>query len=140
MQKDGPIVEQVWFTGSHSNVGGGTESHDLSNITFLWMKQKAKDCGLAIREDYVDKIFEPESLKPSGKLQDSASGWMRVAGVRVRKLGQTETEAVHPAPIARHENASSSYAPENLVTYLQKPDHRVAKDLLWPEPEADDEP
>ena len=42
----GQIVEQVWFSGCHSNVGGGCPDCGLSDITLKWMLQKGKQNGL----------------------------------------------------------------------------------------------
>lgn len=39
-------VEQVWFSGVHCDVGGGYPEHELSDITLLWMKGRAIECGL----------------------------------------------------------------------------------------------
>jgi uncharacterized protein (DUF2235 family) len=44
----GQIVEQVWFTGCHSNVGGGCPDCGLSDITLKWMLEKGKQNGLEI--------------------------------------------------------------------------------------------
>ncbi|MGC4035056.1 MAG: DUF2235 domain-containing protein [Chitinophagaceae bacterium] len=44
------ISEQVWFAGTHSNVGGGYVDNGLSNITLNWMIDKAKDTGLEFDE------------------------------------------------------------------------------------------
>jgi uncharacterized protein (DUF2235 family) len=44
----GQIVEQVWFTGCHSNVGGGCPDAGLSDITLKWMLQKAVQNGLEV--------------------------------------------------------------------------------------------
>jgi uncharacterized protein (DUF2235 family) len=40
-------VEQVWFAGVHCDVGGGYREPELSEITLLWMAEKATACGLA---------------------------------------------------------------------------------------------
>lgn len=48
-------LEQVWFTGAHSDVGGGNESHGLSDIALGWMLEKARDAGLA----FVENAFQP---------------------------------------------------------------------------------
>jgi uncharacterized protein (DUF2235 family) len=47
----GQIVEQVWFTGCHSSVGGGCPDAGLSNITLKWMLEKCNDNGLEIDPD-----------------------------------------------------------------------------------------
>lgn len=47
-------IEQVWFAGAHSDVGGGCAGSDLSDISLAWMMRKAIQCGLA---------FAPTALK-----------------------------------------------------------------------------
>ena len=39
-------VDEVWFSGCHTNVGGGYVDANLSNITLFWMLQSARDAGL----------------------------------------------------------------------------------------------
>ncbi len=39
-------IEQVWFAGTHSNVGGGNPKDALALVTLDWMMQKAEACGL----------------------------------------------------------------------------------------------
>ncbi|MGA5535425.1 DUF2235 domain-containing protein [Mycolicibacterium nivoides] len=46
-------LEQVWFTGSHSDVGGGNRHHGLSDIALCWMLEKARGAGLA----FVERSF-----------------------------------------------------------------------------------
>ena len=45
--KPGQTIEQVWFCGVHSDVGGGYPERGLSDITLDWMIGKAKGVGLA---------------------------------------------------------------------------------------------
>jgi uncharacterized protein (DUF2235 family) len=40
------VVEQVWFSGVHSDVGGGNAETGLSDITLSWMMNKAKALGI----------------------------------------------------------------------------------------------
>lgn len=42
----GQQVNQVWFAGAHSNVGGGYVDANLSNITLFWLLNSAKQAGL----------------------------------------------------------------------------------------------
>lgn len=43
-------VEQRWFIGAHSNVGGGNGSSDLlADISLQWMMEKASSAGLKMR-------------------------------------------------------------------------------------------
>ena len=41
-------VEQVWFSGSHTDVGGGFREPGLSDITLEWMVQKAVAHGIKL--------------------------------------------------------------------------------------------
>lgn len=41
-------VEQVWFSGSHTDVGGGFREPGLSDIVLEWMVQKAVEHGLKL--------------------------------------------------------------------------------------------
>lgn len=50
------IIEQVWFAGVHSDVGGWYKETGLSDIALNWMLQNAKNQGLAIAQDQIDKI------------------------------------------------------------------------------------
>lgn len=55
-------LEQVWFSGSHSDVGGGSAHPALSEIPLCWMAQKAVDAGLAFRDDAfrrLDPVLAP---------------------------------------------------------------------------------
>jgi uncharacterized protein (DUF2235 family) len=36
-REKGQVLKQVWFAGVHTDVGGGYEKHDLSDITLGWM-------------------------------------------------------------------------------------------------------
>jgi uncharacterized protein (DUF2235 family) len=46
-------LEQVWFAGVHSDVGGGYSDTGLSEIALLWMAEKARGCGLAFKPDHL---------------------------------------------------------------------------------------
>jgi len=41
-------VEEVWFSGCHTNVGGGYSDSKLSNITLIWLLKAARDAGIMI--------------------------------------------------------------------------------------------
>jgi uncharacterized protein (DUF2235 family) len=68
---DGQIIEQVWFPGSHANVGGGFKDNALSDIALLWMAERiSHTTGLAIdlaglkasiSPDVMGELIEPTS-------------------------------------------------------------------------------
>lgn len=46
--KDSPHIEEVWFAGTHTNVGGGFSDPNLSNIALFWVLYKATKNGLKL--------------------------------------------------------------------------------------------
>lgn len=53
-------AREVWFAGSHSDVGGGfvEEQSALSKFPLLWMLEQAKASGLALRTQMVNHIVK----------------------------------------------------------------------------------
>lgn len=66
------LVEQVWFPGVHSNVGGGYDDDRLSKIVLDWMmsRVRASGLGLAFDHPYLDKA--PEEFA-EGEIYESRS-------------------------------------------------------------------
>jgi hypothetical protein len=54
---NGQELKQVWFTGVHCDIGGGYSDTSLSDITLLWMADRAQEYGLA---------FLPGAFSPNG--------------------------------------------------------------------------
>lgn len=121
-------VEQVWFAGAHSNVGGGYADPILSDQAFLWMISKAQPL-LDFDEDYlsrrVERLAEQEAR---GLLMDPSNGFWNALGRIDREIGKDKSEAVHPSAVARYrcrEDGAASYQPypyepRNLVDYLKR--------------------
>ncbi|MGH9869907.1 MAG: DUF2235 domain-containing protein [Candidatus Polarisedimenticolia bacterium] len=114
----GQIVEQVWFAGAHTNVGGGYEDTGLSDIAFLWMKGKAEEAGLAFDADYVRANIHPD---PLGAIRDSRKGLYRLIPVQLRPIGEQPAghEAIH-ASVYERGRKDSDYRPPNLMTFLAR--------------------
>lgn len=72
----GQDMEQVWFPGSHLDVGGGYLQRGLSDGALQWMIDQAqKEAGLAFHKPVLDQI-RPNSheVRHDGNL--SALGWL----------------------------------------------------------------
>jgi uncharacterized protein (DUF2235 family) len=127
--KEGQTVEQVWFCGAHSDVGGGYATSGLSDITLDWMIDRAQSAGL---------VFDPEVLTahplrpdPRGTLHDSKRGLYRFSRRFVRSVGIADTregrstgaldasQSLHPSVLARWD-AHGTYRPEGLRAYLAR--------------------
>jgi uncharacterized protein (DUF2235 family) len=62
-EKPGLDLEQVWFPGVHSDVGGGYDDRSLSHCTSAWMVAEAGKFGLRF-EDHLLKALQPDPLGP----------------------------------------------------------------------------
>ena len=69
---DGATIEQMWFTGAHSDVGGGYRNRRLADIPLTWMADKAKDAGLVFDDNMLPEINEDTHLSP---YHESRQGW-----------------------------------------------------------------
>jgi uncharacterized protein (DUF2235 family) len=59
----GQHTEQVWFAGSHANVGGGFPDASLSDISLNWMAERvAATTGLSLDLDHLRRWTSPDPL------------------------------------------------------------------------------
>jgi hypothetical protein len=61
-----PYYEQRWFSGAHSDVGGGYGDDELPDLTLNWMMRKASGLGLAFTH-----AVEPSAGAWHGEIHDS---------------------------------------------------------------------
>ena len=67
-------VEQVWFAGTHSNVGGGYRESGLSDLALIWMISRVADeTGLEFDDEYIQDHFWPCA---ACSLYRSNRGWL----------------------------------------------------------------
>ncbi|MBD0862515.1 DUF2235 domain-containing protein [Gordonia sp. zg691] len=52
-------VKQVWFEGVHSDIGGGLDTAEPSELTLAWMVREATDAGLEFAYDRFTAIRSP---------------------------------------------------------------------------------
>lgn len=137
VKKNGQVVEQVWFAGVHSDVGGGYSRSGLSDLAYDWMKEKAEGCGLEFDDEYISqKIHEDYLTEP----HVSKRGIYKYLRSRNREIGNISrsTEKVHPGIEAKFNAPGGSYRPDNLARFLAAPEHPVAE-TAWKAPGSDDD-
>lgn len=113
------VLEQVWFSGVHSDTGGGYPPNQsgLSNKALIWMLEKAQSCGLKFDEITLDPQLED-------KLHNSYKGFYRLLPPLYRKIGFPEPqkgekiESIHPS-IKKKYNNDSNYRPKNLIDFYK---------------------
>ncbi len=118
-------VEQVWFAGVHSNVGGGATDPGLSDIALSWMAGKARDSGLELDWSMLPEASQENWASP---IQESRRGFYKFISEHRRTLGRanSNTEALHPTAKTRYDSGEPVYEPENLKRYLRRSGHRIA--------------
>lgn len=125
---EGQMIEQMWFAGAHSNVGGGYPDPVLSDQAFLWMISKARTL-LEFDEEYLERRVEKLTADEArGRLIDPRTGIWRGLPRIHRTIGSDRSEAVHPSAVARYGARNKlppayepfPYEPRNLIEFLEK--------------------
>jgi len=126
------VVEQVWFPGVHSNVGGGYADTGLSDIALLWMIEKAQSTGLGFRENYLKERIKPDS---KGAIRKSTTGVFAVLSKKLRNVNQPgkgklyddESETYNEYDIQRNEKIHySCFERSDLITNYKPKNLEVA--------------
>lgn len=132
----GQVLEQVWFAGGHSNVGGGNPDTGLSDLALAWMVRSAQAQGLAMR----DGLFAKDSVLPTGRtstvayrpdpmgpLGNGRTGFFALLPAFSRPIGKADSgrESLSSTAVARHA-ARHNAEPQNLIDALAGP-HRVTE-------------
>ena len=107
-------LQQVWFAGSHSDIGGGYPADDqgllASDSALEWMVGQARSAGLDI-EDHL-----PAGINPSARarLHNSRRHIFRFSTPLVRNLKPDNVETtIHPS-VAERWRLDTDYRPPNL--------------------------
>jgi uncharacterized protein (DUF2235 family) len=110
-QVPGQILEQVWFSGCHSGVGGGCPNCGLSDITLKWMLEKCVQHGLTI-DPVVLKTYMDLDAAAHG-LDEIQESWSVLWGLpHVRQI--SPDAAVASSVVSRLQHLPA-YTPSNLT-------------------------
>ncbi len=110
-------VEQRWFPGVHSNIGGGYQDSGLSDLTFEWMLNLLGEIVHSIKfdEDYIKENVKPNAC---GELRESRSGIFLMSKIfpYIRKPLKDEIgkEIIDESVYDRMKNKESNYKPRNV--------------------------
>ncbi len=115
-------LQQVWFAGVHSDVGGGYKADKkgrlLSDIPLEWMMQEAG----AKRDGIAGLEFEPHIRRrlkgdPRAEQNESYEGFIKMMGKKIREIPKSTT--LHSSVKTRWEK-QKRYRPDNLKAFVKK--------------------
>lgn len=109
-------LEQRWFTGVHSNVGGGYADCGLSNLSLQWLFDKAADTGLC----YIEPPLIKASEYDKGELRNSYSPLYWFWRPRWRKIdidNPDQNQTIDESVWQRYQDEEKKYRPLNLRPY-----------------------
>lgn len=120
-------IEQVWFPGVHSNVGGGYPKDEVALVALNWMLDIAEKHGLQFHEE-LRKQYRRDASE-FGKMYNSRAGLKacyrylprridRLCGIDeiARKARNVRAKArIHVSALNRIEQRTESYAPMALT-------------------------
>ena len=126
-QADHQELEQVWFAGVHSEIGGGTKDPSLSDIALTWMVERAVQAGVKILPGQPaagspDLEIPPVAPDYAAKIVDSRSGvWELIHPYhRLRELavGDAPAQSIATSAERRYDERIDGYSPPGLKDYL----------------------
>ncbi|NOZ08135.1 MAG: DUF2235 domain-containing protein [FCB group bacterium] len=118
-QRTGLDLQQVWFAGVHSDVGGGYKPDRsrrlLSDIPLQWMIGEAEKSGLQF-ERHLQRGLKGDPLADKHEEYD---GFYKILGKRVRRI--LKSTPIHHSVKERYDK-DETYRPKALERYLKKND------------------
>jgi len=120
--RPGIDLQQVWFSGSHSDVGGSylpdkKTGNLLSDIPLQWMMKEASRLGLTF-ETHLRSSLKPS---PAATLHNARKHIYRSKKPYYRPLAHGQGDVlIHRSVKQRYEDSVLKYRPKNLQAYLDQ--------------------
>jgi Uncharacterized alpha/beta hydrolase domain (DUF2235) len=120
-------LEQVWFSGVHSEVGGGTSDAGLSDIALLWLVSRAQACGLRIELGTLcsgggDGAGQPVTPDYAAPIKNSRTRmykvWRPFHRLRELPVGDAPGQMIASSARRRYRERIDGYDPPGLDAYL----------------------
>jgi uncharacterized protein (DUF2235 family) len=121
------VMEQAWFIGAHSDVGGGYPDGRLSRLALRWIALKAAAQGLALDRERLEALAAPQARPWMTIAHDSHRGVYRLYRALFRSIADPAAadaavrtnERLHWTVIERFRQ-DLGYRPANPVAYLRR--------------------
>ena len=117
--KEGQTLEQVWFAGVHSEVGGGKKPA-LTDVPLRWMQENAMANGLELDQNQVVSIKKQDYF--NRRVSDHFGSfwkpyrlfaWIKGSRPHRRPIGGTPIECLHDLVLQKIDASNRSYNPPN---------------------------
>jgi type VI secretion system (T6SS) phospholipase Tle1-like effector len=112
-----PRIQQVWFSGAHSNVGGGYPKQGMSLVALKWMMSAAINEGL--RFNSVDQAFYTQHPNVDDKRYEPRAGLGVFYRWKIRDVDalcgdNAVAPTLHLSVLERIAHGTEGYSPGNL--------------------------
>jgi len=119
LKPDNVKVEQRWFAGAHSDVGGG-EGGALPNLALRWLQDMAGEAGLVLQSRA--EVGPQDALGP---VSDSFASFMfgiyKLFKKRYHRAFGTGVNEIVDESVWQRWRADSAYRPPSLANHPQRP-------------------
>ena len=109
-------MKQVWFCGVHTDVGGGYEEEELSNISLRWMIKEAVDKGLIIyKKSDAYKTLMNSEVDVNGIMHNEQKGFQGKLFSRKQRSWNKDTHGepcIHESVLQRTMNSDNVTSPK----------------------------
>lgn len=131
--EEGDRMKQVWFSGAHSDIGGGYYKDDLSSIPLTWMLKEAVDQGLRVYAESpaLARLKEQPAGKINGQMHNEQAKfpWRIIKAVDRADMEQNFGKlCFHESVFERTKNQNNesepAYAP-GILAGLDPSDYTV---------------
>lgn len=116
--RDNMDMQQVWFAGAHSNIGGSYQPDKdgslLSDNALLWMINEAQQFNLGL-EPHLQASLRPN---PLATLHDSRRNFYRIKQAYLRPLDPSKAPILLHRSVKERWEQDPQYRPKNLQAYL----------------------
>lgn len=118
-KKDNMDMQQVWFAGAHSNVGGSYKPDEdgslLSDVALAWMMKQARESGLTV-EAHLEQGMKP---KPTARMHNSRRNFYRLKKKYYRQIDHGKGPVFIHRSVKERWDQDPKYRPKNLKAFIE---------------------
>lgn len=106
--------QQLWFIGSHSIVGGSSETRPLVSFPLAWITQGATGVGLQVAEQPRIPDHAGDALVPTRELTEPSLVYKIAPGLMEWRDGPDDPADCHVSVAMRAQHLAGNYRPDSI--------------------------